>query len=335
MKIIKYFKLGIIFILKSPLIFIKYFIIGMKCIIITFPLMIIKKTINIFKKEKSPNKIISLLIISLSFSTYLICIFILTRWYIQTERNKKFTNSLTEQISLIINEENNTNEYKDTNNELIPSENISNTEINQDQQTNITNPTYVPSYINVNLNYYINQNKDTVGWIKIDNTKIDYPLLQSTNNTHYLNHDFYNKKTSIGWLYADYRNNFKTLDNNTIVYGHNLIDQYMFGILPTFLDEKWLNMPEQHYIKISTTTSNQIWQIFSVYKIEPTTDYLQTKFYSLETYQNFINKITNRSIHKLNINVTTTDKILTLSTCDNTGKKRVVIHAKLIKIKEK
>ena len=154
MKIIKYFKLGIIFILKSPLIFIKYFIIGMKCIIITFPLMIIKKTINIFKKEKSPNKIISLLIISLSFSTYLICIFILTRWYIQTERNKKFTNSLTEQISLIINEENNTNEYKDTNNELIPSENISNTEINQNQQTNTTTPTYVPSYINVNLNVY-------------------------------------------------------------------------------------------------------------------------------------------------------------------------------------
>ena len=336
MNLIRYFKLGIIFIIRSPFKFIKYFLIGIKSLIITFPITITKKKINILKKEKSPNKILSLAIIILSFSTYLICIFILTRWYVQTERNKKFTNSLTEQISLIIEEENKTNEYKDTNNNFTSTENTTEPPPNQLQpENNNTTQSYNPTYTNINLNYYINKNKDTVGWIKIDNTKINYPLLQSRDNSYYLNHDFYNKKTSIGWLYADYRNNLNTFDNNTIIYGHNLVDQYMFGILPTFLEKKWLNIPEYHYIKISTTNTNSIWQVFSVYKIEPTTDYLQTNFYSLETYQNFINKITNRSVHKLNINVTTTDKILTLSTCDNTGKKRVVVHAKLIKIKEK
>ena len=59
---------------------------------------------------------------------------------------------------------------------------------------------------------------------------------------------------------------------------------------------------------------------------------MQTKFYSMETYENFINTIKNRSQHNLNVDVDSTDKIITLSTCDNTGKKRVVIHAKMIKV---
>lgn len=333
MKLITYLKLGSIFIIKSPIVFIKYFLLGLKSLIITLPALIINKSIYIIKKEKTSKQIFSLSIITLSFTTYLISIFILTRWYVQTERNKKFINSLTEQINLLIEEENTTNEYNDTN-APTTTPNI-NQEIEQSppNKENILN--YKPTYTNINLNYYINKNKDTVGWIKIDNTKVNYPIVQSTNNTYYLDHDFYNTKTSIGWIYADYRNNFDIFNNNTIIYGHNLIDQYMFGILPTFLNKDWLNKPEQHYIKISTKNTNSIWQIFSVYTIEPITDYLQTNFYSLETYETFLNTITNRSVHKLNINVSSTDKILTLSTCDNTGKRRVVIHAKLIQIKDK
>lgn len=331
MKLIKYFKLGTIFILKSPIVFVKYFLLGIQALIITLPLTIINQIINIFKKEQSPKKIFSLSIILLSLTTYLVSIFIITKWYVQTERNKKFINSLTEQIPLITEEEITTNEYNDTNNQFIS------TNINQDNKEtpNEDTTTYTPTYTNVNLNYYTKQNKETIGWIKIDNTKINYPILQHSDNTYYLNHDFYNKKTSIGWIYADYRNNFENFNNNTIIYGHNLIDQYMFGILPTFLDKNWLNNPSQHYIKISTNNSNSIWQIFSVYKIEPTTDYLQTNFYSFETYQDFIDTIINRSVHNLKLDVTPTDKILTLSTCDNTGRKRVVVHAKLIQIKEK
>ena len=249
MKLITYLKLGSIFIIKSPIVFIKYFLLGLKSLIITLPALIINKSIYIIKKEKTSKQIFSLSIITLSFTTYLISIFILTRWYVQTERNKKFINSLTEQINLLIEEENTTNEYNDTN-APTTTPNI-NQEIEQSppNKENILN--YKPTYTNINLNYYINKNKDTVGWIKIDNTKVNYPIVQSTNNTYYLDHDFYNTKTSIGWIYADYRNNFDIFNNNTIIYGHNLIDQYMFGILPTFLNKDWLNKPEQHYIKIS------------------------------------------------------------------------------------
>lgn len=306
------------YIFKIPTLFIKYFIIGLKYLLLTFPLFIKRKIID---KNKSPKKIISLSILLLSSITYLVSVFILTRWFIQNERNKNFIDSLMEQETYIIKEETQ-DQYNDTNNiNTIPNNN-----------NNSSTDNYVPNFININLNYYINKNKETVGWIKIDNTKINYPIVQHQNNIYYLEHDFYNKKTDVGWIFADYRNNFHTLENNTIIYGHNLIDKYMFGNLPDFLNKKWLNDQSQQYIKLQTRNQNTIWQIFSVYKIEPTTDYLQTRFGSIESYQNFLTTIKNRSIHNLNIEVDYTDKILTLSTCDNTGKYRVVVHAKLIKI---
>ena len=327
MKLITYYKKGIIYIIKSPYIFIKYFLIGIKTLIIALPLSLINKILNTIKKDKSPKRIISLSILLLSLTTYLISIFIITRWYVQTERNKKFANSLTEESVLIKIDNNTTNEYND-----IINPEISTTPTDNSQSNNNTPQTYTPTFLNVNLNHYINQNKETVGWIKIDGTKINYPILQHSDNNYYLEHDFYTKKTSTGWIYADYRNNFETLNNNTIIYGHNLIDHYMFGSLPTFLNKSWINNKQQHYIKVTTKNANTIWEIFSVYKIEPVTDYLQTTFYSMETYQKFLNMIKNRSVHNLNINVEPTDKILTLSTCDNTGKNRVAIHAKLIAI---
>lgn len=315
-------------IFNLPISFIKYFFIGLKYLLLALPLFIKRK---IFPKKKNPQQIISFYILLLSTTAYLLSIFLLTKWFVQYERNKNFINSLTEQETFIIKEENN-NQYTDTNNTNTPE---NNTEI----QTNQTPPTeeidysnYTPTFLNINLNNYINQNKETVGWIKIDGTKVNYPIVQHNDNKYYLEHDFYNHKTNVGWIYGDYRNNFETLDNNTIIYGHNLIDKSMFGQLPNFLNHNWTKNNKQHYIKLQTKNQNTIWEIFSVYKIEPITDYLQTKFSSIESYETFLNTLKNRSVHKLNVELNYTDKILTLSTCDNTGRYRVAIHAKLIQI---
>ena len=238
MKIIKYYIKGLNFIIKMPYSFTRYFFIGIKYIILALPIYIINKILP--HKKVTKKKIISLSILVISLSTYLISIFLITRWYVQKERNKKFIDSITEQTILINTNENNSqeenppNEYIDNNNSL----NINNNPNNQPT-------TYTPKFINVNLNYYTQKNKDTVGWIKIDGTKINYPQVQTTDNKYYLNHDFYNKKTNVGWVYADYRNNMNTLDNNTIIYAHNLINQYMFGSLPTFLNKNWTNNQSQ------------------------------------------------------------------------------------------
>lgn len=331
MNVFKYFIIGLIATIKSPFLFLKYFIIGLINIISIFPYYLITGIRFIFNKKERKNqkekelekKFIPTIILTLSIITYLICIFIISRWYVQNERSKNFTNDLN--YSQITNEGNTTEPTSDQYEDLSaipPQEPQQSTEINT-------------NYINVNLNYYIQKNPETVAWIKVNGTNINYPVVQHNDNSYYLEHDFYQRKTNIGAIFGDYRNNFETFDNNTILYGHNLINRSMFGMIPKMLNTSWFSNPNNHYIKLSTKTSNSIWQIFSIYKIEPTTDYLQAKFNSTTNYQDFLNTLKNRSNYNFNIDLNYTDKIITLSTCDDIGTKRVVLHAKLIKIENK
>ena len=330
-KIIHYFTTGLKSIPEISLYIIKYLISGSITILSIIPKYFIIgfKYVTEKKDSNNPNqdvlgiKLIPSIIISLSILTYLLCIFILTRWYVQNERNKRFTSTLTDDILAVEESMKITDEYNDLTKEV-------KTETKEEGNKKVNT-----NYINVNLDYYISKNKETVAWIQVNNTNINYPVTQHDDNNYYLNYDFYNRKTDIGWIFADYRDNFNTFNNNTIIYGHNIINRTMFGQLPFLLRKGWFNSPNSHYIKLSTKTTNTIWQIFSVYKIKPTTDYLQSNFNSIETYQEFLNTIKSRSEQKFDVSLDYTDKIITLSTCDDTGTKRVVIHAKLINIEDK
>ena len=329
MNIIKYFITGLIFIIKLPFLFFKYIIQGIitvitiipKYIIIGFKYITEKKDPTNSNQQVLGNKFIPTITITLSLVTYLLCIFILTRWFVQNERNKKFTESLNEDILAVQQIENETTQYEDS----------TKVEPNNPSYNNTANL----NYLNVNLDYYIKTNQDTVGWIQVNNTNINYPIVQSNDNSYYLSHDFYKRSTDIGWVFADYRDNLENFNNNTIIYGHNLVNRTMFGQIPYLLGKNWFNNKNSQYIKLSTKNTNSIWQIFSVYKIAPTTDYLQSKFNSTNNYQEFLDKIKKRSIQNFNINLDYTDKIITLSTCDDIGTKRVVVHAKLINIENK
>ena len=329
MKLIHYLFIGIIFITKLPYYCIKYTIIGLITIISIIPKYIIDGIKFIFGKKNTSQEVkkleknfIPIIITTLSITTNLISIFILTRWYVQNERSKNFTNSINQKKEEI--KEDVPNQYQDLT-----------TNIKQEKKSK-TDPNYInTNFINVNLNYYISKNNETVGWIQVNGTNINYPIVQHEDNNFYLEHDFYKRKTNIGWIFADYRNDMENLNNNTIIYGHNLVNRTMFGSIPYMLNKKWFNQKNNQYIKLSTKTSNSIWQIFSVYKITPTTDYLQSVFNSIDNYQNFLNTLKNRSIKNFNVDLNYTDKIITLSTCDDTGTKRVAVHAKLIKIESK
>jgi len=175
-------------------------------------------------------------------------------------------------------------------------------------------------------------NSDTVGWIKINGTSINYPVVQTSDNEYYLKHTFYKKTNSIGWIYMDYRNGIEDLSSNTIIYGHNLRKgTLMFTTLHNLLKEKWLNNSDNHVITFNTSNAQMKWQVFSIYISEPTSDYLYTRFSTKKIHQDFLNERKSKSIHNFGIDVTSDDKILTLSTCAEKGTKRLVVHAKLIK----
>ena len=172
-------------------------------------------------------------------------------------------------------------------------------------------------------------NQDTIGWIKVNNTRIDYPVVQANDNTYYLGRDFKQKKNSMGWIFADYRNDFDVLNSNTIIYGHNIKGGIMFGSIQNMFSNSYLSKEQNNYITFNTKNSNMKWKIFSMYRIPETIDYLKTEFYTKDEYRDFINMIQSRSNFSFDTPVTENDKILTLSTCVNNST-RFVVHAVLV-----
>ena len=94
---------------------------------------------------------------------------------------------------------------------------------------------------NVNFENLKKQNSDTVAWIKVENTEINFPVVKCDNNDFYLKHNFEKKYNIAGWIFADYRNKFDGTDKNIILYGHNMKNDSMFGTLKNTLDENWYN----------------------------------------------------------------------------------------------
>ena len=178
----------------------------------------------------------------------------------------------------------------------------------------------------------INMNSDTKGWIKYNDDKINYPIVQSTDNNYYLKKSFDKKYNSVGSIFLDYRNSGFN-DQNTVIYGHAMPDGSMFGSLEDMYKKDFFTNDENHYIHIIDLNNNElVYQIFSYYITEKEDYYITTSFNDDVQYYKFIDVIKNRSYKSFDVDVDTNDKILTLSTCYGFGNttKRKVVHAKKI-----
>lgn len=301
LNIFKWFFLGLYTVIT---IIPRYLIIGIICIINP-------KKGNILRYKGKP--VIPIIIITLCLTVYFICIFISSRWYVQNLKIKYLSSDIIASTKVL------EQEQKEI--------------INKEEYNPKDNNKYSDvSFISVNFDDLIAKNNETVGWIKVNNTNVNYSILKHTDNEYYLKHDFNKNYNIYGWVFADYRDDFEYFGNNTIVYAHNMTDRSMFGSLVWCLKESWYTNNENQFIKISTPKSNTVWKIFSIYTIKPEVYYLKTYFESPEEHQIFLDVLKGRSIHNFNEDVTPNDKILTLSTCSDDGTKRVVIHAKMVKV---
>ncbi len=173
-------------------------------------------------------------------------------------------------------------------------------------------------------------NKDVVGYLKVKNTNIDYPVVMSNDNKYYLKKNLYGEDDRNGWIYMDFRNSDKFLNDNTIIYGHNMYySGVMFGTLHRVLNSFWYNNPENLVISFDTMYESMNWQIYSIYTIPKTSDYLKVSFENESLKQEYIDMTKNRSIKDFGVEVTPSDYLLTLSTCTGDND-RLVVHAKLI-----
>ncbi|MBP3920276.1 MAG: class B sortase [Bacilli bacterium] len=247
--------------------------------------------------------------------------------FISVKINNHKTKQNIEEISEIQNDMseyfNDTDIEKDTLDETQNNE-TQNEETNNEPIITAYNTKYEQSFEKLN-----NINNDTKAWLTLNNTSINYPVVQTSDNDFYLKHDFNKDANANGWIFIDYRNNMEQLDQNTIIYGHNVQGTSMFATLKYTLREWWYNNKENLNITFNTPTKQMKAEIFSVYVIDNTNDYLYINFND-QDYTNFINMIKGRSFKDFGIEFTTNDKMITLSTCTDKGDKRLVVHAKII-----
>lgn len=174
------------------------------------------------------------------------------------------------------------------------------------------------------------KNSDIVAWLKVNGTNIETTVVKTTDNDYYLTHNFNKEYNAAGWIFADYKNKVDGTDKNLVIYGHNMRDNSMFGSLKWVINEDWYNNEDNKYITLITENETQVYEVFSVYQIEKEDYYIQTNFDTEKEFNTFAQTIKKRSKKDFNVDVNKEDTILTLSTCANNNKYRVVLHAKKI-----
>ena len=179
-------------------------------------------------------------------------------------------------------------------------------------------------------NKLISDNEDYRFWLKMDNTNIDYPVVQSNDNAYYLDRDFNKNHLSSGSIFMDFRNNFDS-DKSVVIYGHNMRNDTMFGELDNFKRESFFK--ENNEFKIEYKDKTYTYKVFSVYIGDASENFLEVSFNSDNDYVDYLNKIKSKSLFKSDIEVSNKDKIVTLYTCSyEFDGARTVVNAKLMSV---
>lgn len=171
-------------------------------------------------------------------------------------------------------------------------------------------------------------NNDIIGYIKVYGTNIDNVFVKHTDNSFYLNHSFDKTYNDAGWIFANYKNNFDGNDRNITLFAHARLDGSMFGTLKKTLKEDWQNNNDNLIIDFITENEESKYQVFSTYRIKVEDYYIESDFNNDSEFLSFINTLKQRSNKDYGVEVNSTDKILTLSTCDINNNYRIVLHAK-------
>lgn len=186
----------------------------------------------------------------------------------------------------------------------------------------------------IDINKLYEKNKDIVGWLKIDNTTINYPIMQNINNpNYYLHRDFYKNYSSYGTPYMAEQCNLNS--DNIVIYGHHMKNNKMFGELEKYKAKDFYN--DHKIITFTTLKKEYSYEIFAVFKTTVYTKntfkyYENINFENKKMYDNFINICKDKSLYNTDIEIKDKEKLITLSTCEYSNKNsRLVIVAREIK----
>lgn len=173
-------------------------------------------------------------------------------------------------------------------------------------------------------------NTDFVGWIYADDTKINYPVVQGTDNDFYVTHDFNKKILKNGSIFMDAHCNPNFKNKNTIIYGHNMKDGSMFGELDKYKSSSFYEKNKE-ILYIDKKSDAKKLKIYSAHIVKSTSYVYDCEFESDNSFEEFIEKTVSSSLYDTGVRPSVSDKIVTLSTCSyEYDEARLVIHAILV-----
>ncbi len=173
-------------------------------------------------------------------------------------------------------------------------------------------------------------NPDIYGWITVEGTSINYPLVQGEDNDYYLNHAYTGEYLPIGSIFVDFRcEDSITRNFNTVIYGHNITSGTMFHDVTKFFRDEYFNGT---YIYIYTRDGIYVYEPFSVYETRYDYNYFRTGFTSADDFIGFAEELRDNGKQSKDITFDKNDRIITLSTCTNGAYySRYALHAVLVK----
>jgi sortase B len=161
-------------------------------------------------------------------------------------------------------------------------------------------------------------NSDLVGWISIEGTGVDYPVMKGTDNEYYLEHNIYGNESILGSIFMDYRNDYD--DINIIIYGHHMDNGQMFGYLNDYRYESFYN--EHKEISFDTLYDHYTYEVIAV--CLGRVMYIDEEGFRYYNYTNdeyeldsFFMDLRNQSIYPVDHEFENSDRFITLSTCSN------------------
>ncbi|MBD5482876.1 MAG: class B sortase [Lachnospiraceae bacterium] len=181
-----------------------------------------------------------------------------------------------------------------------------------------------------------NKNRSLIGWLKIDDTNIDYPVMQSPDPNYYLTHNFNQEHDNNGSIFLDPDCDIVHRNTNLILYGHHMRSGKMFGSLDSYSSEAFYE--EHKYITFDTIYEKGTYEVMYVFRSRIyNEDEIVFKYYQFidvdseqEFYSN-MNEMAEMSLYDTGVTAVYGDKLLTLSTCDYREENgRFVVVAKRI-----
>ena len=191
--------------------------------------------------------------------------------------------------------------------------------------------------VEVDFSKLLKINDDIIGWIYMEDTVVNYPLLQGENNLYYLDKTMYKKYLASGSIYLDCDNEPDFSDAHSIIFGHNMKNHTMFGDLSDLRDEDYLK--EHPYVDLILTDGTWMrYEICSMYRAHVEDGTFRAPLNKAKNFKPFMELITEKNMHaesELDLPVVQEeDKVLTLSTCteDSADLERFVVHAVLVSV---